>query len=572
MANPPENTTGADKPAASDPPAVGDTPPAGQAARPVARPVAVAKAKPPESPPPAAPPAAASPTQGPTEAPAIDAADESRTARLVAESPSWLTSLAIHFVAILILALWSLPQLPEVTANLLLSEPSDTLDELEEVPDVLLDPVELETEPIEFEMQPETEVLSEEVSFSTFDDATAAPSFTSLSELALTTAPPSNPTDAPGFDGTGTTGRGKMARQAMVRKHGGSQASETAVTNALNWLAEHQNPDGTWSLIHNVGKCNGRCPDPASLGANPNAFVDSLKSGTGLALLPYLGAGQTHKQGVHRRTVQKGLAALVKLGEAEKDRPGASWRDSGNMYAHGIAAIALTEAYGMTKDSSLRGPAQAAVDYIVYAQYPDGGWRYSPRGERGDTSVTGWQIMALKSAYLAELSVPPATVARAAKFLDTVERDAGARYVYVYDELDPRKPTTTLSSVGLLCRMYIGWKRDNEALKSGVAMLAKSGPSKNNYYYNYYASQVLFQYTGGQGKTWRDWNRALRQQLVDQQDLAGHTKGSWFDKGGHGERGGRIYTTSLATMCLEIYYRYMPIYQTDAVDREFAGE
>ena len=479
-------------------------------------------------------------------------------------SPSWLTSLAVHLVVILILALWSLPQLPAITADLLLAEPSDSEENLDEIPEVMLDPVDLETEPVEIEMQPETEVVADTVSFSTFDEATAAPSFTELSDLALTAAPPSNPTDLVGFDGTGTTGRGRMARTALVRKHGGSQASETAVANALEWLAQHQNPDGTWSLVHTGHKCQGRCPDPAN-----TEYSQSLRSGTGLALLPFLGAGQTHKQGRHKKTVERGLKALILMGKDEKDRPGLSWRDSGNMYAHGIAAIALTEAYGMTRDKALSLPAQAAVDYIIYAQAKDGGWRYTP-GQAGDTSVTGWQIMALKSAYLSELSVPQPSVLQASKFLDSMQSAAGARYSYAMgDGGAPTRPKASMDAVGLLCRMYLGWKSDRKALQEGVAALAKRGPSQTDYYFNYYATQVLFQHTGGTGVTWRQWNRKMRDQFVEQQDKTGHAKGSWFVKGPHTERGGRIYMTSLATMSLEIYYRYMPIYKTEAVETEF---
>lgn len=497
-----------------------------------------------------------------------DIVAEGSATNLLSDSPSWLTSLAVHLVIILVLALWSLPQLPEITTALLAS-PTEDFEDFEDIPEMQLDKLDLE-EPVDFEIQPETETLSEDVSFSSFQDAAAAPSFTQLSDVALTSALPTDPTDLQGFDGTGTTGRGKMARTAMSRKFGGSMASEEAVENALNWLVEHQNPDGTWSLVHNRHKCDGRCGNPSSLAEKPEGYVNTLKSGTGLALLPFLGAGQTHKQGRYRRAVDKGLKALVAMGEAEKDRPGASWADSGNMYAHGIAAIALTEAYGMTRDSKLRVPAQAAVDYIVGAQDPrGGGWRYRYQ-QVGDTSVTGWQIMALKSAYLAGLSVPKPTIAKASGYMDLVQEQSGARYVYVAENNGGRpRPKRSIDAVGLLCRMYLGWTKSQPALEEGVSLLCKAGPSENDYYYNYYAAQVIFQHTGGAGLKWREWNRELRDQLIAQQSQEGHEKGSWYVKGPHSERGGRLYMTSLATMSLEVYYRYMPIYQSDAVDREF---
>lgn len=492
------------------------------------------------------------------------------TGRLLSESPSWLVSLAMHFIVLVILALWSLPQLPDVTAALMFEAGSDDLDDFEEVPDVMFD--QLEMEEVEFEMQPETDVVSEVVELSEFTDATEAPSFSNPLEVTSFEAPSISTQDLGGVAGEGTTGRGRAARTSLIRKHGGSQASEQAVADALNWFAQHQNPDGSWSLVHNRHKCNGRCDHACSTRPRPGRdnYTDTLRSATGLALLPFLGAGQTHKQGQHRRVVDRGLKALVALGAREEGEPGLSWRDRGNMYAHGIAAIALCEAYGMTRDRSLREPAQAAVDYIVAAQHPAGGWRYQPRAS-GDTSVTGWQVMALKSAYLAQLNVPTPVITKAVEFLDRMQHDEGARYAYAREtNVDGlRRPSITMTSVGLLCRMYTGWDRTQPALNRGVGLLASRPPSPNNYYYNYYAAQVLFQHTGGRGREWRTFNRALRDQLVARQTKTGHAKGSWYVDGPHSDLGGRVYLTSLATMTLEVYYRYLPIYGSDAVEKEF---
>ena len=144
----------------------------------------------------------------------------------------------------------------------------------------------------------------------------------------------------------------------------------------------------------------------------------------------------------------------------------------------------------MTEDRSLMGPAQLAINHIVYAQDPvGGGWRYAPRTP-GDTSVVGWQLMALKSGHMAYLVVPPQTVAGASKFLDFVQADSGARYGYT----NPGGGAAT-TAVGLLCRMYLGWKKDHAALERGVDHLAKLGPmtgANANMYFNYYVSDSLF--------------------------------------------------------------------------------
>ncbi len=189
---------------------------------------------------------------------------------------------------------------------------------------------------------------------------------------------------------------------------------------ALEWLANHQLEDGSWSFDHRKGACQGRCGNPGSLGGQ------ACNCATGLALLPFLGAGQTHKKGKYSKNVYRALLYL-----RTQQKPDGSFREpGGSMYSHGICSLALCEAYAITEDKSLQRPAQAAIDYIVMAQdRVRGGWRYSPK-QPGDTSVTGWQLMALRSAQMASLKVPPQTLAGANNFLDTVQSDGGAQYGY----------------------------------------------------------------------------------------------------------------------------------------------
>jgi hypothetical protein len=235
------------------------------------------------------------------------------------------------------------------------------------------------------------------------------------------------------------------------------------------------------------------------------------------------------------------------------------------MYGHGICSIALCEAYAMTQDRFLMDPAQAALNFIMYAQDPaGGGWRYSPRTP-GDTSVVGWQIMALKSGHLGYLQIHPATIKGAEKFLDFVQADDGAAYGY---DRSGSGPAT--NAVGLLCRMYMGWQHEDPRLERGVKGLAAIGPQPGNMYFNYYATQVLCQY---EGPLWEDqWNPKMRDMLVDSQSTAdGHENGSWAFKGDHGgDSGGRLYSTAMAAMTLEVYYRYMPLYSKKSAEDDFA--
>jgi hypothetical protein len=232
--------------------------------------------------------------------------------------------------------------------------------------------------------------------------------------------------------GGGFEGRASDRRGDLVRDGGGSAESEAAVARGLNWLAAHQRADGS---------CNGYCRHPGTF--------PSTTGSTGLALMAFLGAGHTHQAGEHRAVVSKGLYYLC--GRMVMTPEGGDLQE-GSMYAQGIASIALCEAYAMTKDPSLRSYAQSAIDFIASAQdIKGGGWRYTP-GQPGDTTMLGWQLMALKSGQLAGLVVPSPTIALVEKFLDSVETDYGAGYGYLAPE---KGPTTT--AIGLLCRMYTGW-------------------------------------------------------------------------------------------------------------------
>jgi hypothetical protein len=242
---------------------------------------------------------------------------------------------------------------------------------------------------------------------------------------------------------------------------------------------------------------------------------------------------------------------------------GKAYGSGGNLYSQGIAGIVLSESFAMTQDKRLREPAQLALNFIMDAQDPvGGGWRYEPK-QPGDTSAVGWQIMALKSGNMAYLNVNPLTIKKSVEFLNAVQADDGASYGYT----DPGNGAAT-SAVGLLCRMYLGWKKDHPALQRGVDRLAKMGPS-NDLYFNYYATQIMHHM---EGPNWIAWNEKMRDKLVTAQETKGHMEGSWFKEvdGGHGAgAAGRIYCTSLATMILEVYYRHLPIYGQQSIDEDF---
>ena len=462
----------------------------------------------------------------------IEELDKVGALTLMTLAPAWLISLIVHMVILLLFGLLAMPDKIKEQVKDLIAVAGEKDQPVEEELDSPLDtPVDMDLPTTELVTTAMTENVSTVAPLDPVDadDAPAPEAAIELADIGTPTAPRSDLTTSIGaINGKGLSGRGDPnMRSQLARANGGTDASEAAVAAALKWLAEHQNGDGSWSFDHRGGKCNGRCKDAGKLDkANLAA--------TGMALLPFLGAGQTHKEGAYKKTIHQGLYYLVthmKVGANGGDMTAGG----GSMYGHGICSIALCEAYAMTQDKDLQAPAQAALDFIIYAQDPvGGGWRYAPRTP-GDTSAVGWQIMALKSGYLAVLDVPKQVVKGANKFLDSVQADGGSQYGYTGPG-----PGPATSAVGLLCRMYLGMPRENEGLGRGAERLAKMGPQINaagsaNMYFNYYAAQVLHQYDGPDGPLWLAWNGKMRDTLIQTQSQDKHETGSWFFKGGdHG--------------------------------------
>jgi hypothetical protein len=221
----------------------------------------------------------------------------------------------------------------------------------------------------------------------------------------------------------------------------------------------------------------------------------------------------------------------------------------------------------MTADKRFQAPAQIAIDYIQTAQHAAGGWRYMPF-QAGDMSVTGWQVQALRSAFLAGLRVRKDVLSRTSRFLDfcAAGNPPGSAYGYLDKSASP-----SMTAVGLLSRLYLGWGPKNQAIIAGIDVLRKMPPRENandkrpmDIYYYYYATQVAFFYGGPE---WHEfWNPRMRSWLLDSQVIGnGPKSGSWSPDGTlTGSEGGRVLMTSLALLTLEVYYRHLPLYQREA--------
>jgi hypothetical protein len=340
------------------------------------------------------------------------------------------------------------------------------------------------------------------------------------------------------FTTPGMLGRSGATKDALLKKGGGNTESEAAVARGLAWLARKQLKDGSWEF--------------------DGASKDKIAA-TGLALLPFLAAGETHKFGTkYKKTVENGLNWLMgRIGS------GGGYAGTNSMYSHGIATVALCEAAGMTKDPNVKAKATLAIGYIVRAQGKNGSWGYTgPASSEGDTSIVGWQIQALASARLAEIKFEKDKVYKDAnKFLESVSDNSGATYGY-----REKGKSQTLTPVGILSRYYMGEMNPRHpAFGRGVDFLKQFPPVKGYFdmYYYYYATQVMHFY---EGPDWHKfWNPKMRDMLIEMQRKGDENiNGSWDkDQGFIGSQCGKLGTTCLALLTLEVYYRHLPLYKRD---------
>lgn len=357
-------------------------------------------------------------------------------------------------------------------------------------------------------------------------------------------------------------------REAAVKAGQGTPESENAVEAGLLWLARKQLPTGGW-----------RTDSEGARWADPGI--------SGLATLAFLSAGYTHKRGKFIRVVNSALGYL----RSQQDREGCialveeGKRIGGYMYCHPMATLALVEAYGMTKDPLLQEPAQRAIDFICKTQNTTGGWRYYANSPDGDSSISGWMVMALRSASLSDLDVPPKVFENARRFFDSVTDKEGGKTFYLPSKLPMGM---ALNAVGLLCHQYLGMAADDPYIERAAAVINANPPKwidrdtptaipldklalftgTNNYYYWYYANLALHQ---RQGPAWEKWHPQVRDLLVKIQERGGDKDGSWPPLTYGGTTGGRVYSTALAILTLEVYYRYaLPSYR-EAVDEALAA-
>jgi hypothetical protein len=355
-------------------------------------------------------------------------------------------------------------------------------------------------------------------------------------------------------------------RLQAAQGFGATAQTENAVAAALNWLATNQNADGRWDAdVHGAGRETrnvlGHDRRDSKTGRMTGTQADT--GITGLALLAFLGSGETHLSGEHRQTVQLGLEYLLSIQASDGNLSGNA-EVFAAMYCHGMATLAVGEAYALSGDDRLLPGLKRAIQFTLAAQSSAGGWRYRPNEptDPGDMSQFGWQLMALKSADLGGLPTPVATRVKMVRFLQSCSI-GNRRGLAGYRPGD--RASRTMTAEGLVCRYFLDAENTPAALEEGTAYVIEERPSQKtpNYYYWYYGTLAMFQ---RQGTDWQRWNTALQAELLARQQWNGALAGSYDPDDLWGGYGGRVYSTALATLCLEVYYRYLPIHGRDLDD------
>lgn len=373
--------------------------------------------------------------------------------------------------------------------------------------------------------------------------------------------------------------RTKPDRAKWITQVGGTPESESGVAEGLAWLARHQAEDGHWGPDCLGSGPGSRCEQQHPCTSPGEAFEGAY---TGLAVLAFQAGGHyyfnKHKysdnvaHGLDVMVAQQGLEGeLVGSQNVLAENAGETSKyNMRYMYEHAIGTFALAEACATAKaagehpNEKYLAAATKAVRFIESQQHDDGGWRYTTnKNAPSDCSVSGWSMLALKTALEAEIKVDAQTIQRMVEFFKNQADSLTGRTHYQ----TPRYGTDALTGVGMMVDQFILHQPQSQLVQLAAPYLADQaeatwGPNRNginpllsgsDFYTWYNCTLAMFQ---AGGDPWNRWNAVIRDH-VHKLQIGGEEcqRGSWEPNGRWGE-GGRIYTTALGVLTLEVYYRF----------------
>ncbi len=383
--------------------------------------------------------------------------------------------------------------------------------------------------------------------------------------------------------------RGRNRRETVAKRlYGLSDTTERAVESGLRWLEIQQHREGCWD-------------------GNEKGFggvIGCEPAYTGLILLSFLGAGYNAREGRYRETIRRATEWLAATQFYDGGFPVTGGGDSSWIFAYliGMAVWGINESYGLSGDEVLRGPAQRGIDYLVRVQTPGGGWRYGARYKQSDTSCTSWVLMTLKTADLLGLEVAQKALDGIDSWLERCafditgqeevpedlatdyDKEVGVKRIFKaftgYLALSGSEGSalqmTSMTAVGMACRFFSGWKRSHPFLIGSANYLMdnlpqwKAGLTKGMaiawyFYYWYYGTLAMHQMGG---RYWRAWNEKIKTMLPENQRRDPPALAGSWDPDTAVLNGGRLFSTPMAIMTLETYYRFSPL----MIEPEDAGK
>lgn len=488
-------------------------------------------------------------------------AQNGRLMKVKRVAPLLLLSFALHMVILLILALIK-DEVPPPDKTIVVTTKVEKEKPLDDIPPVI-EPVEIiKPEKVDVTEDTDEAPVAEDV-FEVTEDPLPSDEISEdiFSEIPVESTSPLMVNNFAALTLSGSMGKvppGAGVFEKRFKRGGGlggdgpSAASEDAVDGALKWLAEHQESDGSWDAEKYEGHFKW----------GYHERVDRSVM-TSLALLPFLGAGHTERTGKYQKTVKAGVR-YINESMAQKEIFTKGEGHFTRMYGSGLVLMALSETtlFGSSKRSKKN--ANLIAEYLIdaYMDKPGQGWHYNGGGD--DFSVSGWVALGLKSAKYAGLKVM--STDKASKVMNGYRK-------WTHEVMTD--PTTgngkyrsgggksdSMTLVGMFAKQFLGYPLDDPFLKKASENVLPrvnkllNGEKVGDVYQIYYGTLAAYQQNG---LLWASWKRAMEPTLVGSQ-LKGDPKklgGSWEPTSDHtGRVVGRVGTTALMALCLEVYYRH----------------
>lgn len=308
-----------------------------------------------------------------------------------------------------------------------------------------------------------------------------------------------------------------------------------AIEKGLKYLLSVQKPDGSW--------------DEGGEGRHEIAI-------TSLSLMAFMSQAHFPGFGPYGKQLDRAKDFLLK-----KAKEGPDGYIGSVMYEHGLATLALSEMWGMTRDKkddeAIQRALEAAVKVILRSQNEGGGWRYQPQVDAGqDTSITAMVFVSLASARQAGVVVPNETIKKVVTYLESAWNSDTGAFGYVPGGQSSKSKGTIPCTAGGAYAAQLAGQRDSEMVAGALRNLEKQAPGIFGnvgyfYYAHYYAIQAMVQAGDEQ---YASWYPKIRDSLISKQQ----PEGSWA-KGKSGGTGS--YETPMAIIILATPHRYIPIYQ-----------